>query len=207
MSTLLAPLSEVPDVFVDACLRDEAGRLLFLSCFGRDTSIQQLLAAFHLPLSQGGLETIHWASSSGQRFQVDVGDPARLDKLTGRLPKDNLFGNLVHAWIFDPKIRKLDLVTRSAWLIDEREALTGESFHVRLWSLYQLLSPVPLLPHWRDELLRQTSSYVTPMPLPFGALIAYRVQLADDYLDVLSGMIKRYQLPLVPDSACALAAA
>lgn len=36
------------DTFVDACLRDEAGRLLLMSVFGRDTAIKELQARIHL---------------------------------------------------------------------------------------------------------------------------------------------------------------
>ena len=41
---MLFKLRELSDLFADACVRDEAGQLMFLSLYGRDTAIQQLLA-------------------------------------------------------------------------------------------------------------------------------------------------------------------
>ena len=85
-------------------MRNEAGQLLFLSVFGRDTSIQQLLASFALGAKEGGLTQFKLQRPGAGDELVLIGDAGRLEKLTGRLPRQNLFGNLTHAWIFDPAL-------------------------------------------------------------------------------------------------------
>ena len=78
-------IKEVADVFVDACVRDETGQMLFLSCFGRDTSIQQLFAAFYLRVSEGGLEYFHLRKPSAESWEegdlVRAGNADALQKL------------------------------------------------------------------------------------------------------------------------------
>ena len=109
-------LTEQSDVFVDACAADHHAQLLFVSAFGRDTSIQQLLARLHQSSSQGGVDELTLLPHFGAKpsLKVMVGDPRRLEKVTGRMPKTGLLGNLVHAWIFDPALLKVDHATRSA---------------------------------------------------------------------------------------------
>jgi hypothetical protein len=74
---------ELSDVFVDACLRDESGSLLMLSCYGRDTALQQLFAAFSLPASQGGLDALSLIGSDGRRESVSIERPEALKKVSG----------------------------------------------------------------------------------------------------------------------------
>lgn len=200
--TALYRMEELSDVFVDACLRDGAGRLLFLSCYGCDTSIQQLLSAFHLPAAQGGLDSFHLVGADGQRHPVEVGEADRLDKLTGRLPRDNLFGNLAHAWVYDPRLRKADYANRVAWLVDRRDVLAGGELEQRIWGLYKQLSPVPLLDPWMRPLMTVTHEE-TVFALddrseftPLGQVLAYRVQLQDDFLETVSRLVKSGVLAL-----------
>ncbi len=54
MTTLLT-LSAIHDVYADAYLADDSGRLLFLSVWGRDTALQELLARLQLPRSDNGI--------------------------------------------------------------------------------------------------------------------------------------------------------
>jgi hypothetical protein len=199
--TPLFHLEPLSDLYVDACLRDGAGNLLFLSCVSRDTSLQQLFSAFSLPQSQGGLENFHLRGDDGRRHLVNVGDDERLGKLTGRLPRDNLFGNLVHAWVFDKALQQPDYSNRVAWLVDRKTALVGERLEQRIWDLYKLLSPVPLLEHWRDTLLRATKpAYVQALDdstfPPLGDITAYRIHLGDLFLETVSAMVKGYKLTL-----------
>jgi hypothetical protein len=185
---------------------------MFLSCYGRDTSIQQMFSAFSLPQSQGGLDTFQLRDAGGRRHSVDVGDAERLGKHTGRLPRDNLFGNLVHAWVFDKRLQQADYANRVAWLMDRQVALAGERLEQRLWEVYRQLSPVPLLDHWRDPLMNATrSEFVTSFNEqstyePLGDIAAYRVQLEDSFLDTVSAMVKSRVLTLTDRTAERLAA-
>lgn len=201
MDTLYS-IDEISDVFVDACLRDAAGRLLFLSCYGRDTSIQQLFAAFSLPASQGGFDNFRLLDSAKRSHSVEVGDADRLEKLTGRLPRDNLFGNLSHTWIYDPRLCEADYANRVAWLVDRKETLQGGQLEQRIWGLYKQLSPIPLLDHWMKPLMSRTrietvsSLAEQPVYAPLGGLDAYRINLQDGFLDTVSQLVKEGILTL-----------
>lgn len=201
MDTLYS-IDEISDVFVDACLRDAAGKLLFLSCYGRDTSIQQLFAAFSLPVSQGGFDSFRLLNSDNRSHPVEVGDADRLQKHTGRLPRDNLFGNLSHTWIYDPRLSEADYANRVAWLVDRKETLQGNQLEQRIWGLYKQLSPIPLLEHWMKPLMSRTGTETVssladqPGYAPLGELGAYRIQLQDGFLDTVSLLVKEGILTL-----------
>lgn len=212
--TTLFRFELLSDVFVDACLRDASGKLLFMSCYGRDTSIQQMFASFTLSQSQGGLDTFHLRDADDRRHSVEVGevgDADRLGKHTGRLPRDNLFGNLVHAWVFDQCLQRVDYANRIAWLMDRRSSLEGDCLDRRIWEIYKQLSPVPLLDHWQAPLLETTRhASITAFDRealyePLGDIAAYRIQLEDSFLETVSAMVKSYALTLAerPDEKLA----
>lgn len=195
---------ELADVFADACVRDEAGQLLFLSCYGRDTAIQQLLAAFQLKSSQGGLDWFR-LECDGATQTVFVGDSDRLEKFSGRLPRENLFGNLAHSWIYDPVVMRPDNSNRIAWVIEPEawsESLK-ERLRDKVWRTYQSLSPVPLLDHWREPVLKATANecvtlmHRTAYP-PIGRCSAFKVHLQDSFLETISSMVKHRILTLEP---------
>ncbi len=188
-------LEEQGDVFVDACASDHRAHLLLISVYGRDTSIQQLLARLHQRATQGGVEqlTVRSAEGTEHPFRVLVGDPNRLDKVTGRLPRTGLLGNLVHAWIFDPAALRLDLATGAGWLLDHvpHSATATSSMDdarraVReadqAWRLVKELSPVPLLEHWGLTVLAYVeSSGGLIRPPCIGDVRATRLELPDGF--------------------------
>ena len=83
MSALIA-LREAPDVFADAALVDDAERLLFLSLWGRDTSIQHCLAMLSLPTAEGGSDELTLTDGTPDRLRVT--DVDQLTRHTGRVP-------------------------------------------------------------------------------------------------------------------------
>ena len=58
-------IEEFPEVWADACLRDGEGRFMFLSIFGRDVSLMQLLAAIELGSDSSGVKRFHLLSPDG----------------------------------------------------------------------------------------------------------------------------------------------
>ena len=195
---MLFKLRELSDLFADACVRDDSGQLMFLSLYGRDTAIQQLLAAFTLKVSEGGFDSFHLQGPAGESHRVHVGNVDRLEKFTGKLPRDNLFGNLVHLWLYDPALIRADRSNRVAWvLVDGAEdpSEQSEAIRTRVWGLYKLLSPVPLLDTWQQAVLSRTGNEVvtqmgeTPYP-PLGRIAAARVGLPDHFPEIVSGMVK-----------------
>ena len=187
---------ELSDVFVDACLRDESGSLLMLSCYGRDTALQQLFAAFSLPASQGGLDALSLIGSDGRRESVSIERPEALKKVSGRLPKENLFGNLAQAWIFDPALSVPDRSNRIGWVLsdptDEASALEGR--YRGVWSLVEALSPVPLLVHWRGAVLDAIAGSILSMRSsafpPLGRIDAVRVHVPEEFPEIVSSLVR-----------------
>ena len=201
---MLFKLKELSDLYADACVRDESGQLMFLSLYGRDTAIQQLLAAFTLKVTEGGLSAFHLQDPDGQAQVVYVGNADRLEKFTGKLPRDNLFGNLAHVWLYDPALIRPDRSNRVAWVLVDgvhHEANPLEVIWERAWELYKLLSPVPLLDAWQQAVLSRTGGEVvtlmgeTAYP-PLGRIGAARVSLPDIFPETVSGMVKAGELTL-----------
>ena len=196
-------IQHYPDLFVDACIRDEDSELLFLSLFGRDTSMLQFFAAFSLKRSEGGLlegdQAVFTLLDDERPTSVFVRDPGGLDKLTGRLPQRNLFCNLTHTWLFQPKVMSPDHAGRSAWLFGEG----GDSSELRdrLWALVKELSPLPLLDHWAAlvldglgaRIVRPLSESKAP---PMGRIEAHRVALGERFEDIISAAVAQGVLTL-----------
>ncbi|MCX9158130.1 hypothetical protein OPU71_18565 [Niveibacterium sp. 24ML] len=191
---------ESADVFVDACLRNDAGELLFLSVYGRDTAVLSLFAAFSLPQSGGGYRSLHVKTDEGE-VEVLVSQPDRLEKMTARLPKDNLFGNLTHSWLYDPDAVRPDRVNRRSLLLQYNES--DEQFAARIWSNVKQLSPVPLMDHWRtalmdglgDELVRWLDQSAAP---PIGCVGGCRVELDERFERMVSIAVASSTLTLEP---------
>ncbi len=196
----LMSVRESADVFVDACLRNEAGELLFLSVYGRDTAVLSLFAAFSLPQSGGGYRSLHLQTDAGD-VEVLVSQPDRLEKMTARLPKDNLFGNVTHSWLFDPDAVKPDRVNRRALLLQHEESDT--QFAARIWSNVKQLSPVPLMDHWRtalldglgDDLVRWLDDSAAP---PIGCVNGCRIELDERFERMVSIAVASSALTLAP---------
>lgn len=192
-------VKEVADVFVDGCVRDEAGQVLFLSCYGRDTAIQQLFAAFYLKTAEGGLDYFRLLPSDARTEEegelVLVGNAERLQKIAGRLPRENLFGNLAQTWIYDTVIVKPDRSNRIAWVVEPEPSADESRGTAKVWEIYKLLSPVPLLDHWRDAIVEATMEGCLTLPsamtyAPLGRVSAFKVHLPDSFVDVVSSLIK-----------------
>ncbi|WP_395065445.1 hypothetical protein [Paraburkholderia silvatlantica] len=202
---MLYLVKELQDIFIDACVRAPDGELVFLSVFGRDGAVQQLYASLHLGIQEGGIRQITPLDPDTGRTlaAIPVGDPRRLEKYSGRLPRDNLFGNLVHTWIYDESLLNPSKATGSAWLLIDRktQAHDVESLEARTWSLIEQLSPLPLLPHWRTLVLGmlgdQLVSNLDHTPhAPIGRIHASRIALTDSFSEAISGFVSSGSLGL-----------
>ncbi|PQV44121.1 hypothetical protein [Paraburkholderia sp. BL21I4N1] len=206
---MLYPILELQDIFVDACVRAPTGELMFLSTYGRDGSLQQLYAALHLGVQEGGIRqvTILDPASRQPLAAVPVGDPKRFDKFSGRLPKDNLFGSLVHTWIFDPCLMTPARATATAWLLVDRHTQHDDTASItsRAWSLIVQLSPVPLLPHWRERVLSALGKEIVTdlaetASAPVGRLHASLIVLPEAFRETLSTLVHDGKLTLEGDT-------
>ncbi|MBR8024563.1 hypothetical protein KDX27_28065 [Burkholderia cenocepacia] len=202
---MLYPIKELQDIFVDACVRASDGELVFVSVFGRDGAVQQLYAALHLGIQEGGIRQLTLLDpDNGQPLAaVPVGDPRRLDKYSGRLPKDNLFGNLVHTWIYDESLLAPAKAAGSAWLLVDRETQLHDeaSLQARVWSLIEQLSPIPLLPHWHAKVLDALGSQLVAhldhtSYAPLGRIHASLITLPDGFAKAISEFVSSGKLTL-----------
>lgn len=195
---MLYKIMELSDLFADACICDETGELMLLSLYGRDTAINQLFAAFELGDREGGFSAIRLLNESdGTQRRISVRNTTRLTKFSGRLPRDNLFGNLIHCWIYDPTIVKPDKGARSGWvLLDEPFSPAARPRILQaVWSMYKTLSPVPMLDSWQEVVLRATQekciSFLEASSFPpIGRITAVRVNLPETFKDDVSAMVK-----------------
>ena len=175
-------LQEQSDVFVDAMASDHHTQLLFISVYGRDTSVQQFMARLHQSSRDGGMDEITALTHHGAKpaLKVLVGDPKRLEKTTGRMPRTGLLGNLVHAWIFDPAVLQVDHAARSAWMLDMQA--NTDALNAEAWRLVKDLSPVPLLDTWAERVLRHIQACGGfAHPPCIGSVHAVRIELGEDF--------------------------
>lgn len=191
---MLFSIKEQSDVFVDACVADVVGQLLFLSVFGRDTSLQQMFARFQLRANEGGIDALTVIGTE-KRMSVTIGDPNRLQKLTGRLPRETLFGNIAHAWVFDAHALEIDRANGAGWILVESAvhggaAAAGE----RRWRLVQLLARVPLLEAWRDVVLSDLGESAWHTPAYVGRVVAEKLALPDDFERRLTRLLRAGRL-------------
>lgn len=190
-ATPLYAVLECSDVFVDAVVLDRTGELIFLSMFGRDTAMLHFLASFTLPVGNGG-RSFFTLIRGGELHKIGLADPARLDKLTGRLPRENLFGNLTHVWLYQKESILPDRSNRSALLLRFEES--DQSYAMRIWSLIRELCPVPLLDHWREPLMAAAGEMlVTPLSAgsaaPIGVVDGARLALPEGFEHIVSAAV------------------
>lgn len=155
MPTPLLTLDEVHGIFCDALVNDHDDLLIFASFWGRDTAIQELLARLTLSSHEGGISQL---TCSDQRRQISrLGNPDRLDKLTGRMPKVNIFGDMVQLMLFDKRVREPDYANQKAyWLIDNRQTPVLTSLNNGendAWHLFKSVCHLPMLDEWRDTII------------------------------------------------------
>ena len=203
------------DVFVDGCVRNEAGILMFVSVFGRDTAIKELMARIQLGKGADGLSELKLKGCDvhqGDNHVATINNAKDLEKLTGRLPKC-LYGNLTHAWIFDPAIRAPDKGAGQAWIIEPKQAdqIAQQCIvQKRLWQAICQLANIPLLAHWQETVLQTFGTDIVSQmgttdgghnprfSQPLGDLLAYRVHLEEDFSSRISALIQNGQLTLEP---------
>ncbi len=151
MNALLT-LECVSGIFCDALVHDQDDYLIFTSLWGRDTAIQELLARVTLSSQEGGLRYLTFTDQ--RQPAVRLGDPGRLDKLTGRMPKTNIFGDIVQLWLFDKRVQEPDFANRTAYLlVDERQQHASTELDEQIWQLYKSVCHLPMLDHWQATLL------------------------------------------------------
>jgi hypothetical protein len=213
-------IQQCHDVFVDSCVRNESGALLFLSAFGRDTALKELMARIQLSdSSQDGLSDLKlkgFGVHAGENHTVFIDHARDLQKTSGRLSKC-LYGQLNHLWIYVPALLDINKATGIAWVLVRQtrspdgtvDALDREDLSWRLWRAVVELSTIPLMAHWRttvfqamqDDLVLEMGSAVKDDPRlkfarPIGDVLAFKVHLAEDFPERISQLIRQGKLTL-----------
>lgn len=189
--TQLFQIEELPDLYVDACVCDEQRNLVFLSAWGRDTVLQEFLARLTLGREENGIDQFH-VIVDGRRLPV-FPDQDLLEKRTTRQFRGTLFGSLLHLWLFDRRASAPDQANHFAFALLERD----EDPHHRLWPLVMETCPLPLLPHWREPVMRVLIQHqmLTALPGAIGNVCAWRLALQLDVLEPSLGeLIRRGEL-------------
>lgn len=191
----LFKISAIDGVYVDAFLTDESNRLVFLSLWGRDTALQELLARLQLPKSDNGIRDFHLLGDDGQRHFVTVSHVDDLEKNTFKTGS-TLFGMLTQMWIYDRLSVKADLSNHRALMLYRPEDPSPD-----LWPLVRTVCPLPLLDHWREIFIAKCfeKQWIRILENGFG-MSGFYVHLGDDIETVVSDMIHCDQLTL-PETA------
>ena len=203
-------IEEFPEIWADACLRDSEGRFMFLSLYGRDGSLMQLMAAMDLGPAERGVQRFHLIDQSGNRQLVDVGSSDRLAKQAAKLPKQNLFGPLNHLWVFDKSLQTPDRANRIGWALHYdgagRAGRSGppsdDSLLDRVWQLVNTLSPVALQVHLREQILNWCADHGATQLMHsnlypvLGPVQAMRVSLTDHFPAFISQAVQERRLEL-----------
>lgn len=135
-------------IYCDAWADSGDDMLVFASLWGRDTAIQGVLARIMLPDQENGLSRLELGGKLNKTLLI--GNPGRLDKMTGRMPKHNLFGDIVHLYLFDKTVVETDIAKRRAILLVRPDQPEPET---TLWNLFKSVCHLPLLDSWRAGLM------------------------------------------------------
>jgi hypothetical protein len=188
MTTMMS-LSAIADVYADAYLVDDSGSLLFLSVWGRDTALQELLARLQLPRSENGIREFTLASGEFKKL-VRVANVDDLDKATLGVGL-TIFGPLTQLWIYDKLALDPDLVNHRALMLHGVERLVDP------WPLAKTVCPLPLLDEWRECFLSRCRQRQWIRPLENGVGIAGTlIELDEDLEPMITEMIQRGELTL-----------
>lgn len=161
MNKTLMQLDVIPDLYADAVLVDTYDKLLFLSVWGRDTAIQELLAGMSLGDEEGGINNFFLSTGTKEngspvKKRAHIGDAKRLEHYSGRMPANNVFGgNMTHLWVFDRLVTKPDLANRRTIAICNAGNCKEKLIQNRIWQLTKAICHLPLLDHWAGIIIKR----------------------------------------------------
>src|SRR5690606_1887641 len=116
---------------------------------------------------------------TGERQRIFAGRVDDLTKVTGRTPNTTVLGSFCNVWIFDPALQKPDRTNGEAYIIG-RPSESRAQMWLRAWASVQSLSQVPLLEHWRDEVMELLTANEWLKSLIGVGVQGYRIALPAD---------------------------
>ncbi|WP_392560307.1 hypothetical protein [Orbus mooreae] len=150
ISTLI--LKDIPDLMCDGCVVDSDDNLIFLSVWGRDTAMQELLGKITIGSSSNmGLAEIRLLNHLNLLTHAKLTKDREYDKRTQKF-QHPLFGTLNHAWIFDSRTKTPCRTSQSTILMFDSETSQGVIDDCLFESIKHLTS-IPLLDHWKKSVV------------------------------------------------------
>jgi len=142
MNPILYKIQNISDLYVDAFLTDQI-KLIFLSVWGRDTTLQELMARLSLPRSEQGLDELQLGLPGGSATTIHIPNIDQFDKVTGRT-QTTLFGEMAHCFLFDKRL------TQSAYCNQTLLLYQSEQQCPDIWATTKAVSHLPLRDHWKN---------------------------------------------------------
>jgi hypothetical protein len=193
--SLLSVEESTTPLFVDAYLMD-GERWIFGSFWGSETTMQEFFARLTLSNHEQGLRSFTLQLATGERQRIFAGRVDDLTKVTGRTPNTTVLGSVCNVWIFDPALQKPDRTNGEAYIIG-RPSESRAQMWLRAWASVQSLSQVPLLEHWRDEVMELLTANEWLKSLIGVGVQGYRIALpADAFESAISQGVKTGLLAL-----------
>jgi hypothetical protein len=197
--SLFSVVESTTPLFVDAYLMD-GERWVFGSFWGSETTMQEFFARLTLSNHEQGLRSFTLQSATGERQRIFAGRVDDLTKVTGRTPNTTVLGSFCNVWIFDPALQKPDRTNGEAYIIG-RPSESRAQMWLRAWASVQSLSQVPLLEHWRDEVMELLTANEWLKPLIGVGVQGYRIAIpADAFEGAISQGVKAGLLALEEDT-------
>ncbi|MCL1861897.1 MAG: hypothetical protein FWG52_10290 [Proteobacteria bacterium] len=195
----LYAIDEFSDLKADACLLDDDFDLVFVSLWGRDTTIQQLLAKLTLGHKEGGMRQFHLVAGN-HGIPVEVPDVENLSKQSARSFRRTLFGSMTNLWLYNNLAIEPDKANARAFAVLPIDIKNQDD---RLWPLVQSCCGLPLLPHWQEVVLDtlKTEGMLKKLKLAFGPVQGYKLAIELNQLQGrMQELIREGTLSLVPEA-------
>lgn len=150
ISTLI--LKDIPDLLCDGCVVDSDDNLIFLSVWGRDTAMQELLGKLTIGGSSNmGLTEIRLLNRFNLQSHAKLTKDREYDKRTQKFQHPQ-FGMLNHVWIFDIRMKTPCRTSQSAIVMFDGE-IHQAVIDDCLFENIKHLTSIPLLDHWKSAVL------------------------------------------------------
>ncbi|WP_020406837.1 hypothetical protein [Hahella ganghwensis] len=143
---MIFKILEQDDIFIDSILTWNSG-LVFLSAWGRETSLLEFIARMQASDHETGIDKITLVNPpAGANRTAYVPSAKMLEKHTSKIVSP-IFGDLVHAFVVDKRTSGFDVATRVA--------LHLHLGNPDIWGMLKKYVHVPLLDEWKDELIER----------------------------------------------------
>lgn len=198
MKQIIGTMEEFSDLFIDACICDDSLNLMFMSVWGRDTAIYEMLGRITLNASNE-LSLRSFNLKWDDKFIPVYLNVDLLEKRLTRGYKGTYFGSLVHVWLFDNRMTKPDMANHSTFILENTIQTVSDLWDLpepeqqKLWSQVVELTPFPLLEHWRKPVMQEIIRHnmIRMMKPLFGQLTCWCIELNVDVIqNYISTMIR-----------------